>query len=193
MDQSLYLDIMNLSWSEILQAACNRCSISYVARTSKALIVNELIQSASPALLSEIRDLAQHKVEQGPLLRKRRFLGEEVERRNRLRLMDHEDEEENTREDCFMTLPSEKQRHDRYQAFYDAMKPSAVQVKVCAVCARECGVMDEKVTIIKFHAIPNRQRLHPIVPHVAHDLYEGLQFSMRELRLNADQRNRMST
>lgn len=83
MDQSLYLDIMNLSRSEILQAARNRCSISYVARTSKALIVNELIRSASPALLSEIRDLVQCKVEQGPLLRKRRFLGEEVERRNR--------------------------------------------------------------------------------------------------------------
>ena len=41
------------------------------------------------------------------------------------------------------------------------------------MCARECGVLENKVLAIPLSLIPNSARLIPSRPHAAHDLYRG--------------------
>lgn len=67
-----------------------------------------------------------------------------------------DNKKDNIQEESFMTLPSECQRQEWHQAFFNATSLSALHARVCGVCGRECGAMDEKVMDLEFQSIPNQ-------------------------------------
>jgi hypothetical protein len=81
---------------------------------------------------------------------------------------------EDTECSTFMCLPTDEERRQCHTRFIDATGNKALAQGVCAVCARECGAMDEKLASCRLSDIPNRHRLLPVQPHPAHDLYEGM-------------------
>ena len=122
--------------------------------------------------------------------RKRKRDEEQVERAVRPQITD--DDGDVNDEDSFMDLPSEEEVCQCYKVFYDATSLSAVQTKVCGVCARECGVMDGKLSSVKLSGIPNRGQLQPVVPHPAHDLYDSASSHGAFSSQHSDQSSRMS-
>ncbi|KAJ8590086.1 hypothetical protein M405DRAFT_689170, partial [Rhizopogon salebrosus TDB-379] len=74
----------------------------------------------------------------------------------------------------FMCLPSDQERRDCHSRFIDATGSQALAQGICAVCARECGAMDEKLTSWRFSDIPNGHRLIPAQSHPAHDLFDRM-------------------
>ncbi|EMD31577.1 hypothetical protein CERSUDRAFT_78030 [Gelatoporia subvermispora B] len=75
--------------------------------------------------------------------------------------------------DEFMKPPTESEVLNCYRAFYEATSNAAVEMAVCAVCAREVDVRSDGVTCIPLAQLPHSSRLIPRIPHPAHDLYEG--------------------
>ena len=74
----------------------------------------------------------------------------------------------------FLTTVSRETKCRCYVAFYKATNDTALRSQVCAVCARECGVMEEEVISMKLNGIPNRQWLIPIFPHPAQQLVDNI-------------------
>ena len=74
----------------------------------------------------------------------------------------------------FPTTVTRETKRRCYAAFYRATSDTALRSQVCAVCARECGVMEEEVISMKLNRIPNRQRLVPISPHPAQQLIDDI-------------------
>ncbi|KAI6098566.1 hypothetical protein F5141DRAFT_1066907 [Pisolithus sp. B1] len=62
---------------------------------------------------------------------------------------------------------------DIYTQFYEATSESALQSHTCAVCARECYVMEDGLSDIPLMHLPNAKHLIPQTPHPAHDLFKG--------------------
>lgn len=173
MDKEICEQINILSRDEILRLTRVRCSVSYVARAKKASVVDEVVRRASPTLLTELREAAETKQTMRTVSCKRKREDEEDGRCVRRCVEMRKEIDEERREDNFMLLPSAPERRERYRAFFDATKPSVLRQKVCRICGRECGVMDEKVSSLEFKKLPNRGRLHPLVPHSAQELFEG--------------------
>ncbi|OCH93891.1 hypothetical protein OBBRIDRAFT_801545 [Obba rivulosa] len=73
----------------------------------------------------------------------------------------------------FMRLPSDAESKACYRAFYDATSNAALEMTICAVCAREVSVQGDLVTCIPLASLPHASRLIPRIQHPAHDLYDG--------------------
>ncbi|KAI0652108.1 hypothetical protein C8Q79DRAFT_936204 [Trametes meyenii] len=73
----------------------------------------------------------------------------------------------------YLSLPSESERSTAYKDFYVATSNAALQMRVCAVCARRRLVMQHEMEEVHLEDLPGRERLHPWSIHPAHDLYAG--------------------
>ena len=54
------------------------------------------------------------------------------------------------------------------------MRDTALELVVCAVCARECGRQADKVSSVALDEIPSPSRLIPRQPHQRHTLFNGM-------------------
>ena len=86
----------------------------------------------------------------------------------------------------FMELPSQKQVYQCYREYYNATSNESLTMMVCAVCAREVNRKEDGVVKIKLTDLPNWDRLRPITPHVAHDLFDGLLLEPSGVACNVD-------
>ena len=73
----------------------------------------------------------------------------------------------------FLDLPTGNELRMCYRRFYDATSNRAVEMTVCAVCAREIDVWKEDVVEVNLREIPHREKLVPHEHHPAHILYDG--------------------
>ncbi|PPQ74787.1 hypothetical protein CVT24_003726 [Panaeolus cyanescens] len=76
----------------------------------------------------------------------------------------------------FLDLPTEDEVKECNRDFFNTTSQNAVKLTVCAVCAREVGVVSEEVQQLSLENIPNLQRLKPRTSHPAHTLFNGALF-----------------
>lgn len=171
---TMQYEVEKLSYEEIERLARGRCKISHVARGRKANVIDEIVRTASPKLLSEMKALAVAKENSAQLGTKRKRERDDERRHVRMRIDENVEENDEFRDAVFLRLPSKEEERRRFEAFYEATKPAAVVGTICGVCGRECGVMDEEISTIEFSVLRNRPRLRPIIPHPAQDLYDGV-------------------
>ena len=74
----------------------------------------------------------------------------------------------------FLELPSGPVRKSCYREFYKATSNAALELVVCAVCARERGRQPDKVTAMALNEIRSPSRLTPGQPHQQHTLFDGM-------------------
>lgn len=79
----------------------------------------------------------------------------------------------------FLDLPSETDIIGCYREFYKATSKEALRSFICAVCARLLNQQEEKHSRLPLCEVPNRERLHPTVPHAAQTLIDGCLLEQR--------------
>jgi hypothetical protein len=82
------------------------------------------------------------------------------------------DIEEALCDNTFMRAPAKQVIDDAIVEFMDRTSNSAMAFGVCAVCARE--TKRTEITAHWFDDVPSPMRLHPTVPHPAHDIFNGM-------------------
>ena len=75
-------------------------------------------------------------------------------------------------ENPFMKAPSRETVDSAIEGFIDRTSKSALATGVCAACARESNRTE--LTLYPLDQTPSPGRLVPLVPHAAHDIYEGM-------------------
>jgi hypothetical protein len=73
----------------------------------------------------------------------------------------------------FLKLPTDEERKECYRRYYEATSNAAVAMGVCAICGREVGIRDDKLSLCPLDTLPNCERLQPRIPHLGHDLFDG--------------------
>ena len=73
----------------------------------------------------------------------------------------------------YLDLPTVSEVKECYGEYYKATSNEALCTEVCAVCARNLRYKEEQMQQIDYESIPNVNRLAPVTPHPAHDLYRG--------------------
>jgi len=73
----------------------------------------------------------------------------------------------------FLTIPDDKGKNECYRRFYVATSKEATEIGVCAICAREMGILEGGIKRLNWKDIPNKRRLVPKNKHAAHHLFEG--------------------
>ena len=75
--------------------------------------------------------------------------------------------------DSYLSVPSQQVFDSCYWEFFEATSGRRVRSLVCAVCARRLQQEADGVEDVALATIIHRSRLHPSVPHPAHDLFDG--------------------
>ena len=172
-------ELGRLTMVTLLTASTFGVQFSRAERVSKPAMIRRIVADGSADLVGEFVARSRMKVQLADearvrnaakrAARKRKRREEIVEgRRTRLRRDEAYDPEE------FLRIPSVEELKRCYAAFHVATAASTLRGHVCAVCARECGVMDETITTRRLDQLPARDRLRPLFPHPAHDLVDGL-------------------
>ncbi|KAJ8590527.1 hypothetical protein M405DRAFT_861259, partial [Rhizopogon salebrosus TDB-379] len=166
-------DIALLSVQEIMSHAGPFMPISRHMRRNKTLLIDSVYQQAiaqpSHPLYEQLEASARLKllVRQEKQTRKRKAISDPPNEPKRPRMADWQ-------HSAFMSLPTDQERRDCHSRFIDATGSQALAQGVCAVCARECGVMDDKLTPWRLPDVPNGHRLIPAQSHPAHDLFDRM-------------------
>ncbi|KAJ8585561.1 hypothetical protein M405DRAFT_865313 [Rhizopogon salebrosus TDB-379] len=166
-------DIAVLSCNEIIFHSRGCLSLSREVQRRKSILVDCVHQwlTANPTHLQHAR-LAEAirlkgLIEPAKQTRKRKADDITSIERKKLRTEDWS-------RSAFMRVPTDEERRECHTRFIDATSRTALAQGVCAVCARECGAMDESLSSWRLLDIPNGHRLVPAHTHPAHDLYEGM-------------------
>jgi hypothetical protein len=170
--------IENLTVLEILHCLRGVLSFSVAERNKKALLVERTILQAPVDKLEELKVAGLRKGEEIVEHRKRKRRTTQNHYRTKRRRVEVDSavgvEEYDVGDNpAFLQLPTEEETKNCYRKFFEATSNEALSSAVCGICARECGVMDEKLVSFKLADIPNMDRLIPDVQHPAHDLFEG--------------------
>ncbi|TFK88333.1 hypothetical protein K466DRAFT_489162 [Polyporus arcularius HHB13444] len=160
------VDFSCLTRAHLLSLAKGRLALPRDARKTKETLVEYMLTHGDEALLDALTELAQ--AQSGS--RKRPRAEVQQERRVAQRV-----EERVVGRDIsnYLALPTDAQQLDCFRQFHDATSGAALQIAVCAVCAREVSVRVDEVQLTKLTELPNRSRLFPRVPHPKHDIYHG--------------------
>ncbi|EMD32190.1 hypothetical protein CERSUDRAFT_99591 [Gelatoporia subvermispora B] len=179
-------DLALLTMVDILSRVKGVLKIPARARHKKSALLEHVIEYASPAFLSQLRELGRRKKEARatggkPTERRQRKRGREEDEPVMRRVAPRidvsgpaEDADDSGRPlDEFMRLPSPEQVKACYRAFHTATSNDALRMAVCGVCARELSVRDDQVNPYPLSSLPNAERLIPSTPHPAHTLFHG--------------------
>lgn len=172
-------ELARLTVVELLTATSSGVQFSRSEREDKRAIVQRIVADAPCEVLSNFLQQAQARrrlVEEAKAgnaadrLSRKRKRREELaeERRRKLRRVEVYEPEQ------FLRIPTREELKKCYTAFHLATAASTLYGRVCAVCARECAVLDEGITTPRLDQIPGRERLRPSHPHPAHRLVDGL-------------------
>ena len=170
--------ISQLIVAELLDHMRGNLQIPRANSKQKELLLDYIFANGSPDLFAQLSDAAANKQtlqvqkREGNLAaRKRKRNENQNERRTTARLEEIVEEDQDTAK--FLELPTEERVKECYRQFYKGMSNAAVEMAVCAVCAREAGVQSDQVTVQRLADLPNSYQLIPHTPHAAHDLFEG--------------------
>ena len=141
-------------------------------RKTKAALTAFITERLTPTLEKKLYDLLATRTapRASASVRKRKREDHVPSTRKAYRL-DSDDSEDPTE---FLELPSEAVRKSCYRQFYEATSNAALALVVCAVCARERGLVPDDVSSIPLAKIPSPSRLIPGQPHQQHTLFNGM-------------------
>lgn len=149
----------------------DRLVVPATIRARKFLLVNYVMMHADEEFQRELELLGREMLIGKSARQKRKWLdSHNFQRSVRHRLVANEVDED---EQEFLLSPSFSVVHDCSHKFYAKTGHAALESTVCAVCGRECGVMDEDTSLVPFERLPNSDRLRPLQPHPAQHLFNG--------------------
>jgi hypothetical protein len=162
------------------------------SHSDKNAIIDYVVERSSPSFIELLRSAALSKKERLDQGSKDRVAG-----RKRKRVTDQTSRRVKAKAEIsnlygnrtfskFMELPSKEQVHRCYREFYNATSNKALEMAVCAVCAREISNVANNITTMDIEEIPNSQLLTPKTPHPAHRLIRGLLLEPSGVIDNAD-------
>jgi hypothetical protein len=165
--------LTKLTVKQLLASATGEIVLPYYIRRNKAALTTFITENLTPTLETKLRNLlaSVHTTTQAPAsVRKRKR--EDHQPLTRKAFRPESDDSEDSGE--FLELPSEAVRKSCYREFYEATSNKALELVVCAVCARERGRRSDKVSTIALDKIPSPLRLIPGRPHQQHTLFSGM-------------------
>lgn len=162
-----------LTLKQLLDSAVGEIVVPRPIRKTKAALTAFITEHLTPNLEKNLQDLLAIRTAAktaAPSIRKRKREDQPPSTRKASRL-DPEDSEDSGE---FLELPSEAVRKSCYREFYQATSNAALELAVCAVCARERGYQPDKVSQLPLGEIPSPSRLTPRQPHHQHTLFDGM-------------------
>ena len=170
--------ISQLTVAELLDHTRGNLQIPRANSKRKELLLDYIFANGSPDLFAQLSDavvnkqtLQVQKREENLAARKRKRNENQNMRRTAARLEEIAEEDRDTAK--FLELPTEERVKECYRQFYKGTSNAAVEMSVCAVCAREASIQSDQVTVQRLADLPNSYRLIPRTAHTAHDLFEG--------------------
>ncbi|TFK88570.1 hypothetical protein K466DRAFT_488611, partial [Polyporus arcularius HHB13444] len=157
----------SLTKQELIALAKGQLVVTREARKTKSTLLAHMLQEGSAELLASMQAMVDEK----DASRKRRRTEAQHARRVAQRTDPPPPQEADPSR--FLELPSEEQRKVCYREFIDATSNAALAYAVCAVCAREVGVVADGVEEHALDSFEHRTRLKPTRPHPEHTLYDG--------------------
>lgn len=172
LSRSTYLNALTVL--EILHELRDKLDIPHSCWGRKSLLIDYVLTNAPEPIATELEKLGWCKVFDLQVREKRKgkFESSHGWRCNVCRRLNDGDcgnDEQN-----FLVLPSEDAVHSCSRRFYMSMNQAALQCSMCAVCTRECGVMDEETILVPLSNLPNATHLRPTLPHEAQEFFKGL-------------------
>ncbi len=160
------IDYTVLTKAQLCDLARDRLALSRECRKTKEGVLQHILDHGDEALRHELGVLAQEQA-----ARKRPRAEVQHERRVAQRI----EEERSSRRDPskYLQLPSEGERRACHREFLCATSNASLALRVCGICAREVGEIDDRVELTLLSSIEHRARLHPVETLPMHDLYEG--------------------
>jgi hypothetical protein len=163
----------NLTVSDILESIRGVVSFSTAERNSKSLLIDRAIFELPVEKLEVLKGDGVTRGKEVEEQRNRKRKATHIRYRNKRRRLHAQSEDENSNDSEFLQLPTEEEKRSCYRRFFEATSKEALKSAVCAVCARECGAMDEQLSTWTLAEIPNVERLIPDIQHPAYDLFDG--------------------
>lgn len=162
-----------LSRTQLQDCARGLIQIPRAVLKSKDTLVDHILACDCEEVFNRIRSHILNR-EAGSATRKRKRADTNVAQRKVARLEASLAELEEPHDTSkFLELPTDAQVKACYQQFYAATSNEALRMEICAVCAQERSVRRDRVTVCRLADLPNSEKLMPLKPHVAHDLYNG--------------------
>jgi len=175
-ERDLQETICHLTIKEILAEMKGKLMFTTEERRRKNTLIERIVQSAAATDLQKLHDAGSRKKVKGSagprsgLKRKRTETNSEPHAGQSI----VDEDEMDTKASCeYLQLPTEAQKRKCHRQFLEATSNAAVELCICGVCARECGVVADSVLPIPLSLLPNSARLIPQHQHTAHDLYDG--------------------
>lgn len=172
MDELVRDDVASLTISKLCELAHGLITIPRSVRDRKEILVEHLLAARCAEFCARVRTYIDIRGDVDPATKKRKRKERPVVCRKAARL-EATIAEEIRDTSQFLQLPSDTQVKACYRQFYEATSNPAVEMTVCAVCAREVGVRDDRVVTCQLRLLPHSERLIPARPHHMHDLYAG--------------------
>ncbi|KIJ07945.1 hypothetical protein PAXINDRAFT_18889 [Paxillus involutus ATCC 200175] len=163
----------NLTVSDILESLRGVVSFSTAERNSKSLLIDRAIFELPVEKLEVLKGDGVTRGKEVEEQRNRKRKATHIRYRNKRRRLHAQSEDENSNDSEFLQLPTEEEKRSCYRRFFEATSKEALKSAVCAVCARECGAMDEQLSTWTLAEIPNVKRLIPDIQHPVYDLFDG--------------------
>ncbi|KAJ3555225.1 hypothetical protein NM688_g2694 [Phlebia brevispora] len=178
MDPLTCESLSKLKVTDILVVVRDHLVIPAVECRPKGWLVAWVLDRAdenTKILLTEA--VARHKQNEAvrARMRKRKRQQEEANRRQSRRLEEgapNIEFEVDTR--GYLDLPTSAEKLRCYEDFIQATSNNTLRHAVCAVCGLELGVADSGLEVMALKDVPNKERLCPVHPHPAQNLYGGI-------------------
>jgi len=176
--------LSHLGVREILARLKGVVTLTREERQSKELLLTRIVRDAPHEHLHFLLEAGHEKSvgragrTQGHSRQKRKRDEEDHVRRTAQRLEEAEetmdvDLDEDFKLSEFLKLPGKEEVKNCYAQFYQATSNASVEVGVCAICAQECNVIEDKLSTLPLSELPNSSRLVPTKQHMAHQLFNG--------------------
>ncbi|KAF8349138.1 hypothetical protein F5887DRAFT_1071301 [Amanita rubescens] len=171
--EEVYNRLSDLRWSTLRHYASFFCGLPSTDRRNKHDLIYWIIRSSPPSVLDRLLTFAAEASQQADT---------HIGKRTHARDGTDEDEPAATRvraaeavdSSSFLEVPTDAERRHCYRSFYDATSNEALGSGVCGVCGRHAFLKADLLKWFSLHAIPNRRRLAPAIPHPDHDLFHNL-------------------
>ena len=161
-----------LTSKQLLEGSAGEVVIPRPFRKTKAALTGFIAEHVTPTLEKKLYDLlAKRTTAQAPVPVRKRKREDHLPSMRKVSRLDSDDSEDSGE---FLEFPSDAVRKSCYREFYEATSNAALELVVCAVCAREQGRQPDKVSSMALEEIPSPSRLTPSQPHQQHTLFDGM-------------------
>ncbi len=160
-------DFFSLTKQELISLAQGQLVVTREARKTKTTLLAHLLAEGSPELLASMQAAIDEKEGARKRRRTETQYARRVAQRTDLPVLPEADPMR------YLQLPSDEERKGCFRQFIAATSNAALAYLVCAVCAREVGVVADEVEKHPLQSFEHRGRLKPTRPHAQHTLYDG--------------------